>query len=69
MNYSENQIVEAGLSARTTCEILSCSRQTLWRLDKNGDLRARRLRGRLTYLRSEVMKFLHSLPLKGDEGE
>jgi len=57
--------MERLLSAKTTCNMLGTSRTTLWRLNQKNLLRARRLGGRIGYLKSEVEAFLAALPVVG----
>lgn len=54
--------MEKILSAKKTCELLSTSRSTLWRLQQKKLLIPRRLGGKVAYLQSEVEAFMAGLP-------
>lgn len=54
---------DALLSAGKTCEVLSTSKTTLWRMHRKDILKARRLGGKVVYLRSEVEALIDGLPL------
>ena len=45
------------LTVADTCRLLNLSRQTLWRLDREGGLHPVRIRGAARYRRSDVEKF------------
>ena len=56
--------MDRGLKSSQVREILGVCRTTLYRLDKEGVLKARKIRGsRLCYLESDVENYLKSLPL------
>lgn len=55
--------MDRALNSGQVREILGICRTTLYVLDKEGVLRARKMRGnRLYYLESDVMGYLNSLP-------
>jgi predicted DNA-binding transcriptional regulator AlpA len=65
MERVDSSIMDKILSVKTTCEVLSTSRTTLWRLNQKKLLRARRFGGRVAYLQSEVEAFIAGLPVTG----
>jgi len=65
MERFETNSMDKILSVKATCEVLSTSRSTLWRLNKNKVLKARRLGGRVAYLKSEIEAFIAGLPPAG----
>lgn len=45
------------LTVADTCRLLNLSRQTVWRLDKDGALKSVKIRGATRYRRADVEKF------------